>query len=121
MKKLISIILSLFALVGCSSNTYEQMEMNEGVEAFRNDSSSILIDVRRKDEFNSGHVPGAINVVNEEIDESVTEILKDKNQTIYVYCRSGNRSKQAAEKLVNLGYKHIIEIGGILDYKGELE
>ena len=121
MKKLFSIILSLFALVGCSSNTFEQMEMNEGIEAFRNDSSSILIDVRRVDEFNSGHVPGAINIVNEEIDESVTEVLKDKSQTIYVYCRSGRRSKEASHKLVDLGYKNIIEIGGILDYKGEIE
>lgn len=120
MKRLkIGILLSM--LFGCASNSYKQMEMNQGVESFYNDTNAILLDVRECEEFISGHVPGAINYANEDIDKNIVEVLPDKNQTIYVYCRSGNRSKQAAQKLVDLGYTNIIEIGGILDYKGEVE
>ena len=99
---------------------YIQMEMNNGVKAYQNDINAILLDVRRKDEYESGHVPNAIQYANEDIDIKITNVLKDKNQNVYVYSRSGRRSKQAAQKLVDLGYKNIIEIGGILDYKGEL-
>ena len=120
MKKFkISLLLSL--LFGCANHSYKQMEMNEGVEAFNNDSNAILLDVRRADEFASGHIPGAIHYANEDIDENISKVLSDKNQTIYVYCRSGRRSKEASQKLVDLGYKNVIEIGGISDYKGELE
>ncbi len=100
---------------------YKQLEMNEGVKSYQNDEGSVLLDVRRIDEYENGHVPGAIQYANEDIDENVSKVLKDKNQTIYVYCRSGKRSKEAAGKLVKLGYTKIIEIGGILDYKGEIE
>ena len=119
MKKLkIGLLLSM--LFGCT-NKYKQMEINEGIKAYQHDNHAILLDVRRIDEYNSGHILDAIQYANEDIDENISDVLKDKNQNIYVYCRSGNRSKQAASKLVNLGYKNIIEIGGILDYKGELK
>ena len=81
----------------------------------------IILDVRRPDEFAEGHIPGAINYANEDIIDKEPEVLPDKNQTIYVYCRSGNRSKQASEKLANMGYKNIIEFGGIIDWTGDLE
>ena len=120
MKKLkLGLLLSM--LFGCTSNNYKQMNMNEGISAYKNDENAILLDVRRNDEYNSGHIPGSIHYANEDIDENIYHVLSDKNQTIYVYCRSGNRSKQAAKKLVDLGYVNVIEIGGILDYKGELE
>ena len=100
---------------------YTQINMDAAKTIFEVPGEYIILDVRRADEFAEGHIPGAINVANEDIgDEEIAE-LPDKNQTIYVYCRSGNRSKQAAEKLVNLGYKNIIEFGGIIDWKGDIE
>ena len=81
----------------------------------------IILDVRRPDEYAKGHIPGAINVANEEIGtEEITE-LPNKSQLILVYCRSGRRSKEASEKLVKLGYTNIVEFGGILDWTGEIE
>lgn len=100
---------------------YRQVSMEEGLELMREDSGYVLVDVRRADEFEEGHIPGAINLPNESIGTEKIPELPDKDQTIYVYCRSGNRSKQAARKLAELGYKNIIEFGGILDYSGEIE
>lgn len=101
--------------------TYKQMSMKDALKEMQKTSDYILLDVRRDDEYLSGHIPGAINLPNEKIAKEEVELLKDRNQKIYIYCRSGNRSKQAALKLVELGYTDIIEIGGILDYSGELE
>lgn len=77
--------------------------------------------MRRPDEFADGHIPGAINVANESIGTAEIPELPDKDQLIMVYCRSGRRSKEAAEKLVKLGYTNIVEFGGILDWTGEVE
>jgi rhodanese-related sulfurtransferase len=87
---------------------------------FEEEGDYIIVDVRRVDEYSSGHIPNAINIPNESIGEEDVKQLPDKEQTIYIYCRSGNRSKQAAEKLVKLGYSNIIEFGGILDWEGEV-
>ncbi len=79
-----------------------------------------ILDVRRADEFAEGHIPGAINVANEDIATEEPAELTDKEELIFVYCRSGRRSKEAAKKLVNMGYSNIVECGGILDWTGEL-
>ena len=79
----------------------------------------IILDVRRPDEFASGHIKNAINVPNEIIGTSNISELPDKDQLILVYCRSGRRSKEASQKLVELGYTNIVEFGGILDWNGE--
>lgn len=100
---------------------YTQINMDVAKSIFEVPGEYIILDVRRADEFAEGHIPGAINVANEDIGDSDIAELPDKNQTIYVYCRSGNRSKQAAEKLVNMGYNNIIEFGGIIDWTGEIE
>ncbi|MEE1306096.1 MAG: rhodanese-like domain-containing protein [Agathobacter sp.] len=100
---------------------YRQVSMEEGLNLMKEDSNYILLDVRRIDEFEEGHIPGAINIPNETIGTDEPAELPDKNQTVYVYCRSGNRSKQAAKKLAELGYTDIIEFGGIIDYSGEIE
>lgn len=128
MKRIIlPIIAVLLLLSGCGKtendmkNTYEKISMSEGIERMKSDEGFILLDVRRADEFASGHIPGAVNLPNEEIGKAEIPALPDKNQTIYIYCRSGNRSKQAADKLLALGYTNLIEFGGILDYTGELE
>lgn len=100
---------------------YRQVSMEEGLNLMKEDSNYILLDVRRIDEFEEGHIPGAINIPNETIGTEAPRELPDKKQTIYVYCRSGNRSKQASKKLAGLGYTDIIEFGGIIDYSGEIE
>lgn len=83
----------------------------------------IIIDVRSLDEYNSGHIPNAISLPNETItadNPQVTAILPNKDQTILVYCRSGKRSKEASNKLVTLGYSHVYDIGGIIDWPYEI-
>lgn len=95
--------------------------MNEAKAIFEVPGDYIILDVRSADEFANGHIPGAINVANESINDEEPVELPNKDQTIYVYCRSGNRSKQAAAKLVNIGYTNIIDFGGILDWTGEIE
>ena len=128
MKKLIPILLSALMFSGCAgisnnqTSTYRQITMDEAVTMMAQETSYIILDVRRPDEFAAGHIPNAINVANETIAIGTAEIpeLPDKNQLIMVYCRSGRRSKEAAEKLVKLGYTNIVEFGGILDWKGEI-
>ena len=114
------LLILLFLLFGCSKEiTFTQVSMQEGLNMMQQDQNYILLDVRRIDEYEQFHIPNAINIPNEMIDETIIQQLPDKKQTIYVYCRSGNRSKQASQKLVDLGYEHVIEIGGIIDYPYE--
>ena len=126
MRKLIPILLSALMLTGCTgagnstNNTYRQISMDEAVTMMAEETGYIILDVRRADEFAEGHIPGAINVANESIGTDEIPELPDKKQLIMVYCRSGRRSKEAAEKLVKLGYTNIVEFGGILDWKGEI-
>ena len=126
MKKLIPILLSALMFTGCAGtsnnqpNTYRQISTDGAVTMMAQETGYIILDVRRADEFAAGHIPGAINVTNESIGTAEIPELPDKDQLIMVYCRSGRRSKEAAEKLVNLGYTNIVEFGGILDWKGEI-
>ncbi len=100
---------------------FTSISMDEAKEIFATKGDYIILDVRRSDEFASGHIPGAINVANEDISKEKIETLPDMDQTIYVYCRTGRRSKQAATKLSSIGYTNIIECGGIVDWPGDLE
>ena len=100
---------------------YTSITMDEAKEIFETPGDYIILDVRRDDEYAEGHIPGAINVANEDISDTEPSELLDKTQTIYVYCRSGNRSKQASAKLANMGYENIIEFGGIIDWTGDIE
>ena len=93
--------------------------MSEAVNMIENESNYIILDVRTPEEFKDKHIPNAINVPNESIGTNVISELPDKNQLILVYCRSGNRSKQASEKLAALGYTNIVEFGGINEWPGE--
>ena len=106
---------------GEKNMTYTSITMEEAKDIFQNSGDYIILDVRRADEFSEGHIPGAVNYANEDILQDKPEVLPDLEQTIYVYCRSGRRSKEAADKLVQMGYTNIIEIGGILDWTGVLE
>ena len=100
--------------------TYRQITMEEAVVMMAEERGYIILDVRRKDEFAAGHIPNAINVPNETIGSEEIPELADKDQMILVYCRSGRRSKEAAEKLCKLGYTNVVEFGGILDWTGEV-
>ena len=101
-------------------NNYRQITMDEAVTMMARETGYIILDVRRPDEFAEGHITNAINVPNESIGTVEIPELPDKNQLIMVYCRSGRRSKEASEKLVELGYTNIVEFGGILDWKGDI-
>ena len=125
MKKLIPILLTALMLTGCTgavnstNNTYRQISMDEAVAMMEQESGYIILDVRTPAEFAEKHIPNAINIPNETIGTDEISALPDKDQLILVYCRSGRRSKEAAGKLVKLGYTNIVEFGGILDWKGE--
>ena len=124
--RLFLILLIVLLLTGCAVSTdkdvtYTQITMSEAGEMMESESDYIILDVRRPDEFATGHIPNAINIPNESIGTDEISELPDKDQLILVYCRSGNRSKQASQKLVKLGYTNVVEFGGINDWKGETE
>ncbi|MBQ7092663.1 MAG: rhodanese-like domain-containing protein [Clostridia bacterium] len=120
MKRIIPLLLAVLALAGCAPKyTYTQISMNEAIAMMEETTDYILLDVRTPEEFAEMHIPGAINIPNESIGTAEIPELPDKEQLILVYCRSGNRSKEASEKLANLGYSNIYEFGGIIDWPGE--
>ena len=125
MKKILPALLAALLLTGCAAaggeTGYRQVDMAQAQEIMAREQDYILLDVRRSDEFAAGHIPGAINIPNETIGTQAIPQLPDRDQLILVYCRSGNRSKQASQKLVALGYTNIVEFGGILDWPGPTE
>ena len=127
MKRMIPILLMMtLLLTGCAvpkpateANTYRRITMQEAVEMMEKEENYIILDVRTHEEFAAGHIPGAIVIPNETIGTEEISQLPDHDQLIMIYCRSGNRSKQASDKLVKLGYTNIIEFGGINSWPGE--
>ena len=123
MKKIIPFLMALLLLAGCGAqseeSTYRQVNAEEADSMMEEESGYIILDVRTAQEYSEKHIPGAINIPNETIGTEDIPELSDKEQLILVYCRSGNRSKQASEKLVKLGYTNIVEFGGINDWTGE--
>jgi len=103
-----------------NKGTIKYVSMNDIVQIMSENKDYIILDVRTFEEYNEGHIPNAICIPNETIDEDIVDKLPKKEQLILIYCRSGNRSKQAAEKLKRLGYTNLIEFGGIRDWKGEI-
>lgn len=123
MKRIIPILMALLLLSGCATQsaekTYRQITMEEAVTMMEEETGYTILDVRTAQEYSERHIPGAINIANESIGTEDIPELPDKDQLILVYCRSGNRSKQASEKLVKLGYTNIVEIGGINSWPSE--
>ena len=121
------ITLLAFALpLGCfscsddGSATYEQISGAEAKALMDSESGYIIIDARTQSEYDEGHIPGAILIPEYEIADRAEKELLDKKQLILVYCRSGRRSKIAAEELVKLGYTNVKEFGGIIDWEYEI-
>ena len=131
-KKLILVFLLLLVFTaGCSASAptadteksspgFHQISQEEAKEMMAKDDGHVVVDVRRQDEYDAGHIPGAILVPNESIGCDSPEALPDYDQIILVYCRSGNRSKQAAQKLASMGYTNIYEFGGITTWTGDV-
>ena len=123
MKRIMPLLMALLLLAGCGAqpeeSTYRQITAEEAAAMMEEESGYLILDVRTAGEYSEKHIPGAINVPNETIGNQDIPELPDKEQLILVYCRSGNRSKQAAEKLVKLGYTNIVEFGDIHDWTGE--
>jgi len=132
MNKIIYIILIIVILGGIvlmfnkndknveNRSTIKYISMDEIVQIMNDNKDYIILDVRTIEEYNEGHIPNAICIPNEIIGEETINELPNKEQLILIYCRSGNRSKQAAAKLEKLGYTNLIEFGGIIDWKGEI-
>ena len=111
-----------FGCVGCSdgdSANYEQISGAEAKALMDSESGYVIIDARTQEEYDQGHIPGAIMIPEYEIADRAENELPDKDQLILVYCRSGRRSKIAAEELVKLGYTNVKEFGGIIDWEYE--
>ena len=125
MKRMISLLLSLLLLAGCGRNTadgaYQQITQEEAKEMM-DTQEVIILDVREQAEYDSGHIPGAVLLPVGTIDETTAaEVIPEKDSTVLVYCRSGNRSKTASSTLAELGYTNIYEFGGINTWPYETE
>ena len=99
---------------------YRQITQDEAKALMEADNGSVTVDVRRQDEYDAGHIPGAILIPNESIGTEQPAELPDPEQIILIYCRSGRRSKEAAQKLADMGYTNVYEFGGIIDWDGEI-
>ncbi len=128
MKKLVFLLLAVMLLTACGQDkendqgaVYVNITAEEAKQIMDTEEGYIILDVRTQEEYDQGHIPGAILISHEEIVEKAEDVLTDKDQLILVYCRSGRRSKIAAEALVELGYTNIKEFGGIIDWPYEVE
>ena len=128
MKKLVLLLLAVMLLTACGQDkendqgaVYVNITAEEAKEIIDSEEGYVILDVRTQEEYDQGHILGAIVISHEEIAEKADEVLTDKDQLILVYCRSGRRSKIAAEALVELGYTNIKEFGGIIDWLYETE
>ena len=128
MRKMVVLLLAMIVFSACGQekeNDREAVYMNitaeEAKQIMDTEEGYIILDVRTQEEYDQGHIPGAILIPDTEIKAEAENVLTDKAQLILVYCRSGRRSKLAAESLVELGYTNIKEFGGIIDWPYETE
>jgi rhodanese-related sulfurtransferase len=128
LKKWIILLLAALLLTGCSVEKgekdvadYEMITAQQAKEIMDTQEGYVILDTRTEEEYETGHIPGAIVISHEQIKEKAEQVLTDKDQLILVYCRSGRRSKLAAQDLVDLGYTNVKEFGGIIDWPYETE
>lgn len=121
----LSLVIIITTLAGCSVNdsntdtSYSKISSKEAKEMMDEDSDTIILDVRTQDEYDSGHIEGALLIPNDQITEKAESVLTNKDATILVYCRSGRRSLSASKELAELGYTNIYDFGGIIDWPYE--
>jgi rhodanese-related sulfurtransferase len=122
------LLLAALLLTGCSAEKgekdvadYEMITARQAKEIMDTQDGYVILDTRTEEEYETGHIPGAIVISHEQIKEKAEQVLTDKDQLILVYCRSGRRSKLAAQDLVDLGYTNVKEFGGIIDWPYEVE
>ena len=122
------IILAMMLLTACGQNrennreaVYVNITAQQAKEIMDTEKGYVILDTRTQEEYDEGHIPGAILIPYDEILEKAEGVLTEKDQLILVYCRSGRRSKLASEDLVKLGYTNIKEFGGIIDWPYEVE
>lgn len=127
-KKIFAFLLALvLPLASCAALTgsdqpagYRQVSAQEAMDMMAGQENYLILDVRTQAEYDGGHIPGAICLPNEDIGREDPPQLPLKDQLILVYCRSGNRSKQASDKLAALGYTNVVEFGGINTWPGDI-
>lgn len=136
MKKLIAIFMCLFLVVGCDSNNanndlnsvdsnnnlvqnYSIIDAVSAHDIIENEDV-VIIDVRSKNEYNTGYIENAINIPVDSIQYKIGNIVPDKDKKILLYCRSGARAQEAAKKLASLGYSNVYSFGGIVDWPYEI-
>ena len=130
MKRMLALLLiTLCVLSGCTAQgtgrkevgmSYTQIDQETAKEMMQRRDGHVIVDVRRQEEYDQGHIPGAVLIPNEQIGTERPEKLPDRDQVILVYCRSGSRSKQAAQKLADMGYTRVVELGGLNTWTGEV-
>ncbi len=125
-----TLLMAACLLAGCAmenarpsggATEYRQVSAQEAHDLMESEDAYIILDVRTEEEFAEGHIPGAILIPHDAIADQAEATLANKDQLILVYCRSGNRSRQAAEALAELGYTNVVEFGGINDWPYEIE
>ena len=128
MKKWMMLLLAVLLLTGCSVekgekdvSEFEMITAQQAKEIMDTQEGYVILDARTEEEYEQGHIPGAIVISHEEIKEKAESVLTDKDQLILVYCRSGRRSKLAAQDLADLGYTNVKEFGGIIDWPYETQ
>ena len=125
MRRMILVLLALLLLAGCGGGekeaSYQQISQEEAKEMM-DTREVIILDVREQDEYDSGHIPDAVLLSVGTIDgDTAAAVIPEKDSTVLVYCRSGNRSKTASSTLAALGYTNIYEFGGIKTWPYETE
>lgn len=122
------IVVAISILAGCSSenqpsdsnDSYTKITAEEAKIMIDQENDLIILDVRTPEEFDAGHIPGAVNISSTEITATVEGVITDKSDTILVYCRSGSRSAGASQELSNLGYTNVYDFGGIINWNYEV-
>lgn len=104
-----------------NSSSYQQVDAETAKELMDTEDDYVILDVRTQAEYDESHIPGAILIPHDTVATAAEDALPDKGQLILVYCRSGNRSKQASQALVDLGYTNVVEFGGINSWPYEVE
>ena len=125
-KRLFAVLMAALTLSACTAEKtsenagYMCITPQEAKKIMDTQDGYVILDTRTEEEYETGHIPGAIVISHEQIKEKAEQVLTDKDQLLLVYCRSGRRSKLAAQDLVDLGYTNVKEFGGIIDWPYEV-